>query len=314
VRGEGCRSPAHRQRGVALITAMLVLALATILAVSMTRDQELAIRRGENLRNAEQAWQYALGLEAVARKRLHEDQVSGGATDNTNENWAARLPPLPVPGGVLTGKIADLDGRFNLNTLAPGAPGRDLALARFQRLLAVLGLDPGLTNAVEDWLDPDLEARSGGAEDYFYSGLQPPYRTGNRLFADASELRLVMGVDSDAWSRLERFVTALPDVATAINVNTAPPPVLQSLADGLSRRDAEALARRGRAGFGTVEDFLSSEPMRPFAVPRQGLAVSSHYFRAHGVVELDGDVFHFYSLIRRDRDGLAVLRRSRGVP
>lgn len=306
--------PRARQEGVALITAMLVLALATILAVSMTRDQELAIRRGENLRNAEQAWQYALGLEAFARKRLHEDQVSGGQTDTTNENWASRLPALPVPGGVLTGKIVDLDGLFNLNTLAPGAPGQDLAVARFQRLLAALGLDPGLASAVEDWLDPDLEARGGGAEDYFYSGLEPPYRAGNQLFGDASELRLVQGVDAKTWSRLEPFVTALPDTATAINVNTAPPPVLQSLADGLSRHDAEILAQRGRAGFGTVDDFLSSGPMRPFLVSPRGLAVTSHYFRAHGVVELDGDVFHFYSLIRRDHDGLAVLRRTRGVP
>lgn len=306
----------HRpyQRGVALITALLVVALATIAAVAMTREQGLAVRRAENLKNAEQAWQYALGLEAYARKRLHDDQARGEAMDTRNENWASRLPPLPVENGQLTGKLEDLDGRFNVNSLL-GSAAPEIQAERFRRLLAVLELDPAVAPALEDWLDADIEARADGAEDYRYTGLSPGYRAANRPLVHPSELRLVLGVDAAAWERLEPHVTALPSSDTAINVNTATEPVLRSLADGISPEKARQLARAGHSGFGSVQDFLDSEPLDALAVEPRGLGVESRYFQSLGVVQLGDDVFRFHSLIHRPPSGnMAVLMRWRGSP
>lgn len=301
-----------RQRGVALITALLVVALATIAAVAMTRDQGLAVRRAENLRNAEQAWQYALGLEAFARKRLHEDLARGDRKDTRNEPWASPLPPLPVDNGQLTGRLEDLDGRFNVNTLL-GSAGPGIQAERFRRLLEVLGLDPAVAPALADWLDPDIEARADGAEDYRYTGMSPGYRAGNRALVHPSELRLVLGVDANAWERLEPHVTALPSTDTAINVNTATEAVLRSLAEGISAEEARSLARAGRSGFASVDEFLDSEPLADLEVERSGLGVESRYFKSLGVVQLGDDVFRFHSLIRRmPRGGMPVLMRWRG--
>lgn len=302
------------QRGVALITALLVVALATIAAVAMTREQGLAVRRAENLRNAEQAWQYALGLEAYAIKRLHEDRVAGRGVDTLNEEWAARLPPLPVENGRLSGEIGDLSGRFNVNSLLSPTAG-EVQSERFRRLLAVLGVDPAAAPALEDWLDGDIEARPDGAEDYRYTGLDPAYRAGNRRLVHPSELRLVLGVDAAAWERLEPHVAALPEADTRINVNTATEPVLRSLADGLTDEQVRALARAGHSGFRTVTDFLESEPLSALDVPRRGLSVETRYFQARGVVQLGDDVFHFTSLLHRPVQGRsAVLMRWRGAP
>lgn len=301
-----------RQRGVALITALLVVALATIAAVAMTRDQGLAVRRAENLRNAEQAWQYALGLEAFARKRLHEDLAKGDRRDTRNEAWASPLPVMPVENGELTGRLQDLDGRFNVNSLL-GSEAPEVQAERFRRLLEVLELDPAVAPALADWLDPDIEARADGAEDYRYTGMSPAYRAANRPLVHPSELRLVLGMDAEAWERLEPHVTALPSADTAINVNTATEPVLRSLADGISADDASALARAGRSGFGSVADFLDSEPLADLDPETRGLGVESHYFHALGVVQLGDDVFRFHSLIHRmPRGDMPVLMRWRG--
>lgn len=309
--------PAFRlpsQRGVALITALLVVALATMLAVSLTRDQALSIRRAENLRDAQQAWEYARGLEQLARNRLHRDLVSGDTQDTGGDPWAQRLGPLPVRGGMLTGRVTDVDGRFNLNGLLAPPPLGELQLRRFRRLLDVLELDPGIAERLLDWMDPDAEARPGGAEDDRYTRQDPPYRAANRPLAHASELRLLAGVDAAAWRRLAPHVSALPAIDTDLNVNTATPEVLRSLADGLGAEAAAGLARAGREGHGSVQSFLAHSALEAFAIPGEGLGVRSNYFLAHGVVELGDGVFHFYSLIRRDGDGLAVLQRSRGEP
>lgn len=302
------------QRGVALVTALLVVALATIAAVAMTRDQGLAVRRAENLRNAEQAWQYALGLEAFARKRLHEDRVEDNRVDTRNESWASPLPPMPVDHGQLTGRLADLDGRFNINSLL-GSTAPELQAERFRRLLEVLDVDPVAAPALADWMDPDIEARVDGAEDHFYTGLSPAYRAANRALVHPSELRLVLGVDAAAWERLEPHVTALPATDTAINVNTATEAVLRSLADGITPERARTLARAGRGGFTSVQAFRDSEALETLEVEPRGLAVESRYFQALGVVQLGDDVFRFHSLIHRaPRGEMAVLMRWRGSP
>lgn len=300
----------HSQRGVALLTAMLVVALATIVAVSMMRARQMHIHRASNVIHGAQAWQYALGLEAWAQSILHKDLVTGRGIDTPNEAWAGRLPVIPVPGGRLSGSLTELNGRFNVNTLA-GEYG-DLQMRRFRRLLQVLGLSPVLAVRVRDWLDANSQPRPGGAEDYAYTGLSPPYRAANDLFTHPSELRLILGLGEADWARLAPHVSTLPRTDTVVNVNTATIPVLMSLSPKITRQMAEALAKAGRAGFSTVEQFVDSRILRGVYVPAEGLGVQSHYFLAHGVVELDDSVYHFYSLIER-RGELVVLRRTRGI-
>lgn len=298
------------QRGVALLTALLVVALATIVTVAMARERALSVQRSSNLLRGEQTWQYALGLEAWARAILHEDLVTGGRVDSRNEAWAGRLPLIPVSGGQLSGNLEELSGRFNINTLL--GPNAQLQHRRFRRLLAVLGLDPRLADRVTDWIDTNQDADTAGAEDYAYTGLEPGYRTANQAFTHPSELRLILGLDQAAWQRLAPHVSALPTRNAAINVNTATVPVLMSLHETITEKMAETLALAGRAGFTSVDEFVESPVLRDAQMQTAGLAVTSNYFLAHGVVELDSTVRHFYSLIERSPK-MRVLRRTRGV-
>jgi general secretion pathway protein K len=87
-----------------------------------------------------------------------------------------------VDGGTITGRLEDLQGRFNLNNLL-NADGTENELARrqFERLLSAVDIDPALAGAVVDWLDPDTEMRfpTGGEDVALWR--RPAYRTANGL-------------------------------------------------------------------------------------------------------------------------------------
>ena len=165
-------SSRHGQRGVALITAVLVVAIGTMIAVNLMWEGTLDLRRAESALAADQGLMYGQGAEAWAADILRQDLVDSPDTDHLSEQWAIELPPLPVDGGTITGKLEDLQGRFNLNNLI-AADGMENQLARrqFERLLNLVEIDPGLAGAVVDWLDPDTDLRfPTGGEDVVYSG------------------------------------------------------------------------------------------------------------------------------------------------
>ncbi|WJW75224.1 type II secretion system minor pseudopilin GspK [Thiohalobacter sp. IOR34] len=302
----------NRQRGVALLTAVLVVALATVAAVGMASRQQLDIRRSANLLQADQALAYALGVEDWARVVLRRDREEN-RVDHLGEDWARRLMPLAVEGGMLTGFVEDQQGRFNLNNLLVDGRPSEPDLAQFRRLLEQLDLDPGLALALLDWMDADLEPRfPGGAEDDLYLLRTPPYRAANRHLVSPSELRLVAGFDAAVVSRLAPYVTALP-ARTPINVNTAPALVLQSLHPALTPADAEQLVEgRGDEGYASVDAFLRQEVFAGRTLDAGRLAVSSQYFLLRAEVQLGTARRRLESLLQRDAKGLRCLLRSRG--
>lgn len=307
-----------RQRGVALLIALLVVALASVLVAGLLDRGELTLARTRNALRAEQAAAYGEGLEAYAAQVLMRD-LADDPIDTRTDAWALPLPPQTVPGGTITAQLRDLNGCFNLNNLV--APSRTEAAVwrrRYARLLAALGLDPALVGATVDWLDADASPEAeGGAEDSAYLALPVPYRAANRVFAHVSELRLVRGVDGAAYARLLPEVCALPP-GNALNLNTANPPVLMSLAPGMTQALAERIALDGRARWTSVEDALAEAQRQGVVLApaeRVGLGVSSHYFLAHGEIELDGLPIVFDSLLERRigaDGGVRVLARSRG--
>lgn len=301
----------HRQRGVALLVALLVVALAVILIAALLDRGELAFARTRNALRGEQAEAYAQGLEAYAAQVLRTVQSEASGPDTNASPWAVPMPAQPVPGGVIGASMRDRNGCFNLNNLMPKGlanPGYDEWHRIFGNLLQRLGLGEPIRTAVEGWLDPERARKEANV----YLAQAVPYRPRGGLFAHASELRLVRGIDGDAYARLAPHICALPP-GTLLNVNTATLPLLWSLVDGMTRADAEKLWNGGHANYPNVDDFLRA-PGSPGATSlRAVLDTTSTYFLARGDVVLDEVPFTFYSLIERPRNGpIRVLQRSRG--
>lgn len=230
----------RRQRGIALITAMLVVAIVATVAAYLSMGQTLWMRQSENTFAIAQADSVASGALALATVLIAQDR--NAATDHAGEIWAEPLPPFPVGQGSVTAEISDAQGRFNLNNLAANPNNDDRKI--FMALLDELGLDRALNEAVIDWVDTNSTvAGAAGAEDEYYLALPAPYRAANRPLASVDELRLVRGFDAEAVQALRPFVTVLPVSDARINANTAPPEVLAVLfTPPLDLAAAEAIA------------------------------------------------------------------------
>jgi len=266
-----------KQRGVALVLAMGVAALAAMTATAIIVSQSTWARQSELSAGHAQAQILVIAGVDWARAMLNEDRRMSNV-DHLGEPWALRLAPIPVDNGEITGVIEDQQGAFNLNNLLAGDRINPAELARFRRLLTILSLPVALADTLADWIDSDDLVQSGdGAEDGYYRALNPPYLAANRPLTDVSELALVRGFDDQVRTRLRPYVTALPRV-TQLNVNTATAEVLAASIEGMDLDAARALvAERDRIYFNSVGDFTNRLGGR-FNLPVSGVAFSSNFF------------------------------------
>lgn len=334
----------RRQRGIALITAIFVVALASIAAVAMFEGANVSTHRSANLVQSEAELWYANGIESWVKGVLIRDyKLNGGQTVGLNGLWAQPVDFLPIDGGGIRGRMVDLQGRFNLNNLgvgpapnpnSPAATGSMLYIQQFDRLLDNLpNFDAskyhGLGYAIRDWIDAD-DQRSGteGAEDQDYLSQDPPYRAANQPMRSVSELMLVRGMTRELYAALQPYVAVLPvgissgtptspastGTATSININTAPEPVLLSLAPNVNRAAAEKfMAVRKTQPFTSSNAAATGE--FAFIPPANGgasasqvtMGVNSSYFELQAEVSIGSGRLALYSVIYRPGNSAPVV-------
>lgn len=297
------------QRGVALITMMLIAALATTLVLAMIgRQSRLQAEIGAQFQQ-DQIAEYDRGAEYFAMAALKADSDDGNKTDHPNEYWAQPFPAFPVPGGVIAPTVRDAQARFNLNSLIKNNQVDPVSLRFFKQLLEQFAIPVELADTLVDWLDADsLPTGSSGAEDDYYLRQDPAYRCANRSLSTFSELRLVKGFSSDLLRQLAPYVTVLPSSARTLNVNFLSPGLLEAMVPGLSPNNAlELLQRRPADGWESVEQFLDN-PVFTSATPevRSGL---------QQLLSVDSQYFELYTRIRfgkRERLQWSLLSRKDG--
>jgi general secretion pathway protein K len=299
------------QRGVALVTALLVVSIATVAAVAMANRQQLDTRRTGSLLHSEQAWAYVLGAENWARVVLRRD-AADSKIDTLAEDWSTKPPVSFVEGGSIVGRLIDLQGRFNLNNVVKGGAADPTAIAFYKRLLRRLELEEKLADALVDWVDPDIDVRfPDGAEDESYLLLDPPYRAANRPLVDVSELRLVKGYTAEAVARLQPHVVALPQ-ATTVNINTAGAVVLSATAEDLSLSDGEALLEaRPEEGYEAVDKFTQESTLKGKQINAGQLSVQSQWFLLLSEANIGQGRARLASVLQRQREEVQVVGRQR---
>ncbi len=338
-----CRSPRSRpaglrsrQRGVAVIIAMLVFALAATLAVAMSREFTLFLKRSGISVLAAQNQAYLRGGEDLAKLVLiqdaEQDQVDGGEPrDDLSELWAQQVPPYALDdGGFLLGSLEDLSGRLNINNLGATPPEGQQFTALQEQFLRLLQSfeEPQVTEqdarlilqSVQDWLDRDQEPRDFGAEDDFYFDREPSYRTGNTAMQSVSELRMVAYMTPELFLAVEPFLTVWS--TGAINIQTAPAQVLRTInakgnLEPLTESEGQALVElRGETGFESVEAFLASPVLAGLelheSLAGQVLVQSSEFFLYRGQVEVADRTSTMYSVLRREGAQVKTLLRASG--
>jgi len=287
------------ESGVAAITAVLIVAVAASAAAIMLAQQSATLDQAMMVASRAQADQYAQAGLDWARGVISADP---GNVDSLADGWAQPIAALPVERAIVSGDISDEQGKFNLDNLVVANHRSPDDVEIFQRLLASLGLDPGLADAVVDWIDSDSDlAGPGGAEDPYYLALPRPYRAANQPMVQVEELYRVRGFDAKAVAALLPYVTALPSATrTAINVNTADPRVLAAVLPNVPRAALEQwVARRVTKPFTSPGDIatwaLALDPKASVGA----LDVKSAYFGVHVRVEQDDVQLATDALVQR---------------
>ncbi len=318
------------QRGVALIIALVIVALATVLAWKVGFDSYLERQRTLAVMSVEQAMQFGLGAEALAADAL-TSQLQQTPQVTLAQPWAQPTAPLPItpeespdgaPIGTLQGALEDMQGRFNLNNLGhllPDGTQDPQPLAQFQRLLVSVHLEPKWAEIARDWIDADnVPGQPDGAEDDVYTRLTPPYWTGNWPMTSPTELMALPDFGRDRYLAIAPYVTALPTATAKINICTAPALVLESLSPNLSGEysgNPQVLATGRKSGcFPDLNTFRAT--VGPAELPQiaNSIADTSQYFRLTTRVTLGTTEFTLYSLLMRGNGGkVTPLLRSFGT-
>jgi general secretion pathway protein K len=308
------------QRGVALLTILVMVALATILAATIAKRQTNTAENTGYLMRQDQSLLYAKSAEAFFSELLIQDSDNSSSIDHLQENWAKPMPPFPVEDGSVSGKLLDESGKFNLNNLvkADGNQVDDSARRWFEKLLQRVGLPAELSQAVIDWQDTNDEVTGAmGAESSYYQGLDPAYLTPNTKFHSIEELKLVRGFEGKNYDLIKPYVTALPE-QTKVNMNTAPALLLASIDPKV---DVKAIEQQLKVKetelthFNNVDDLWKLSAFSGIDDQSKTDAASlldskSNYFTAQIEVMLSERKRQFTSLMMRKDKQVIVYSRS----
>ncbi|MFZ1869595.1 MAG: type II secretion system minor pseudopilin GspK [Steroidobacteraceae bacterium] len=313
----------RRQRGVALLVAILLVAFGTIIAAGMAYNNAMTARRAAATFEFDQAILVAEGGEALAAYGLQQTFKENLAYTAAGQPWSQPLPPTEVtPGVMLEASLEDVEGRFNINNLVmtDGETPNTAAIEAFKRLLTMVGDDPKYAYYLVDWIDKDTTPTDpDGAEDSVYMEADPPYRTPNLPITSTSELLALPGFTRAQFDQLAPYIVALP-IGVQINTCTASGYVLDALTGRVqwSSNPQEFQQDRAAAGgcFPTPAEVLQAAGETQTATPGGAapgqqqsisglLGETSRWFRLTSYVTLGTAEFSIYTLLYQDPTGMA---------
>lgn len=281
------------ERGTALLTVLLLVAVMATIAATLLDRVGLATKLTANARTAGQARAWLATAEALGRARIEDLLASRGERLTLAGGWLAVPRTIALPdGGEVRATVRDGGNCFNLNALVRPVDGKVLAAraegrAELVALLGAIGVDRAsserLAAASTDYVDDDDLPQPGGVERGGYpAGALPA----NRMMADSSEIRLVPGVTPALWRRMAPWLCALPVTGgSPVNVNTlrvedAPLLVMLSRGSIDLARARSLIARRPPGGFASAGELVgSAAPAETGAAASASPGVSTRFFR-----------------------------------
>ncbi len=323
----------HSSQGVALITVMLVVALAAIIATQMLARLQFQVQRTTNISFNQQAYWYAMGAEAFAKRVLITSFKNEPDETHLGQMWARGKTTYPVDFGEISGEITDLQACLNLNALRADDSDNDKkeslpAKTAFQELILALeteGVDSFeaeyMADALTDWLDDDsLLVSAGGAEDNDYAAKEFAYLPANYYLASVNELRVIEHFSLAAINAIKPYVCVIPNSNLhQININTVSteqPQLLQALLS-VPREDAEQiLSARPPQGFKSTAEFFDLPEVSKLKLSdpqKQQFVVDSEYFKLRATASFNNSYFQLNTVFQvTNNNQISVISRTIG--
>lgn len=320
------------ERGAALLAVLLLVGVMSALAAASLERLQLSTRLAANIVTLDQARAFATGAEALAVLRINDLLARDVGKTTLEGDWQGSATALPLPGGgVALARVWDGGNCFNLNSVARGADpmaldADPLAILQFTTLMRALEIPQGdaerIAWSLADWIDGDERASRAGGEDSLYGAADIPYRPGNTMLAEVSELRAVAGVSAEYYERLRPWLCTLPTTELSpINVNTLGPeqaPLIVMLMpyqiDPAGAR--QAIESRPAAGWNSIADFWQQPAMVALEPPGEVIGqpqIRTRYFRLELDVELGETTLSQVALIDASAPPARVVSRRWGA-
>ncbi|WP_105902656.1 type II secretion system minor pseudopilin GspK [Vibrio gangliei] len=331
----------QKQRGVALIFVLLLVAVLVAIAATMTERMSTQFYRASNLLHHQQAYWYSVGVEALAQAAIEETYKDNADNINLSQAWAIEGTQYPLENGEAIGSIIDKQACFNVNALASLPETNSSQRPYLLKALAYMLQEQSqqqensgasidsyqaevIADSIKEFVDSDAQVSTpSGVESSNYEGMQPSYEAPDGLLADNNELRAVYQVTPQAMTILQQLTCALPTTDLYINVNTLKPEQAAILAGmfqpSLSLSDAlQLIDSRPRDGWKDVDSFLNEAELGKVAANIKSeaspfLAVTSQYFELHTQIKVEDSRVRLRSLIySADKKTTQVIRRRFG--
>ncbi len=312
----------RNEDGTALITALVMVAIMSVAAMSLLESVRFSTRVSVNVAARDQARLYAIGAEQLAAGTIRDLREKGGEDRfPALDIWTRTPVEYPIPDGSIAGRASDGANCFNLNSLVVEAEGGYIANAKALRELSrmlVLAEVPRneaeqLGVEITDWIDSDSRPGFGGAEDPFYTSKRPGYRSPGQLMADISELKLMKDMDTERYERVRPLLCVRPSVEPSVlNVNSLQPwqaPLLAAiLGEDIGVDVVERLlAERPEIGFSSVEEVLAAPSLAGRVAKDSGLenriALASTYYDMNVTVRYRDAVIHLTATLQISASG-----------
>ena len=334
-------TPPAKQQGVALMIVLMIVALVAVLATEMGTRLQLQVQRTMNLKDNNQAYWYAMGAEAFARKSIQSLIEESPNVISIDQPWAQEFT-YPLENGGLTANLNDLQACFNLNAITSGSAGgagsnsgngssgasnTTEAMDAFHTMLLSLSVD-GLDNytadtlrdSLADWVDEDDRMRPYGAEDSEYESREFPYLAANGPLASKSELRIINGVSPQWLNALLPLVCVIPDYnELKINVNTLEEedaPLLAGLTGLDIQQAASLISSRPQNGWDDTNAFLSEPSIQALnltSTRQDWFSVKTEYFMLHTKTQYNKATFKLSTVFHVNADtGVSIVNREFG--
>ena len=245
------------EAGIALILTLLITAILVILIVEINYSTQVDVRIAANFKNDIQASYLAKSGVNIAVSYLKYDyEEEETHIDDLTEDWAKSYPPFPIGNGSVKVVIEDENRKINVNKVVK-EDGQDdeKIIGALSILFERAEVDNAILNSLIDWIDPDDETRSDGAEDYYYGSLDPPYTCKNGPLDTLSELLMIKGITDEVYAKISKYLTIYSD--GTININTASKEVLVGLDDEIDEGIAEEIIQ-----YREEEPFENKEELK----------------------------------------------------
>ncbi|MEN6421481.1 MAG: type II secretion system minor pseudopilin GspK [Smithella sp.] len=314
----------HNNKGIALITVILIVAILVAVAIELNRSSRAEIYDTANLSDG-------IKLTYIAKSGFYGAAAlltnSQNDYDTLRDEWA-RMEQISMqsntlfPEGYFIARIEDEDGKIPLNKLANGDNYNPAVKEILTRLLnqPEFKLDERkvaeIVDSIKDWIDSDDISSDYGAESSYYSSLDYPYKAKNAPFDCIEELLMVKGVTKEIFygtkekPSLAAFVTA--DSDGVININTAPKMVLRSLSDGISPELADSIDEyrtKGENDLSSYQWYKNVSGMEAVTIAPEILTVKSNYFKIISTGKMNNMAKAISGVVKRtDRKSVKIIK------